>query len=116
MRQGEAFDGEKVSLSPESKELLERMLGAGTYGNVKTRIDNRLDKFASEGACPAAARLRCLARRVLPDDATLAEYHPLVARHKALVLFYVAGRLGKAASKLSRTVAELRKLARAGKR
>lgn len=108
----QASGGAGPTLSPESGELLGRMLSAGTYGNMATRVENLVGGFVSEGVSPVSAKLRYLARRVVPDDAALAEYHPLVARHKALVPFLALSRLAKALPKLPvvlREVGEVRR-------
>lgn len=98
-------------LSAESARFLATMLGAGTYGSTANRIKNRIHRSQSAGDSAGQARLRYLIDRITQRD-VLADYHPVVARHRWLMPLFLLGRLGKAAIHAPKVLAELRAVRR----
>ena len=97
--------------SAESARFLATMLGAGTYGSTANRIKNRIHRSQSAGDSAGQARLRYLIDRITQRD-VLADYHPVVARHRWLMPLFLLGRLGKAVIRAPKVLAELRAVRR----
>ncbi|MBQ3919911.1 MAG: nucleotidyltransferase family protein [Oscillospiraceae bacterium] len=68
------FSGNK--LSDEQRQLLDKYIFAGTYGNFNTRLSN------SKVEKGARSKIRYILRRLSLPEQTLKEFHPFFYRHR----------------------------------
>lgn len=72
-------------LAEKEQEMLLYMLGAGTYGNLQLRVQNRLRTLEESGLSKQKARRKYLRDRFFPPYTKLCEGYPIVIRYKILV-------------------------------
>lgn len=74
-------------------EIIEYLLGCGTYGTWENSLENKLDKL--QGNSDAETRKRYWQSRIWIDERTMKEYYPFFYRHRFLVLLLPLIRLIK---------------------
>lgn len=103
---------EGAALSLESRRLLLRMIGEGTYGNSESNLRNRLNAQLETDGDLRKAKLRYLRQRVMPSGKALKDYNETVAKHRMLKPLLLIGRLFKAMRRAPRVFRELMMIVR----
>ena len=80
------------SLTPEDESMLLYVVGSGTYGTHRNRIDNQIKKLGGG----MKGKLKYLARRVFLPIENVESSYPFFYRHKALLPVLCLWRIGKA--------------------
>ena len=70
-------------LPTDEKNMLDYIMGAGTYGNVDNLVANKL----GDDDDVKKSKFKYVFRRVFPDYKSFKKYHPLICRYKVLVPF-----------------------------
>ena len=95
-------------LTPEDEAMLQYVIGSGTYGTHRNRIDNQIKKLGGG----AKGKLKYLARRIFLPMESVESSYPFFYRYKALLPALCLWRIGKALTIRRRRVwSELRALA-----
>ena len=70
-------------LPTDEKNMLDYIMGAGTYGNFDNLVANKL----GDDDDVKKSKFKYVFRRVFPDYKSFKKYHPLICRYKVLVPF-----------------------------
>ena len=70
-------------LPTDEKNMLDYIMGAGTYGNLDNLVANKL----GDDDDVKKSKFKYVFRRVFPDYKSFKKYHPLICRYKVLVPF-----------------------------
>ena len=81
------------SLTKEEKQLLEYLLGSGTYGTIENMVNNQLKNYKKQGN--KNAKFLYLCKRLFPEMDFYREYYPFFYRHKWLIPGFVLYRWGR---------------------
>lgn len=118
-RLADAALGDAGTMGAEDEDLLLYMLGCGTYGTLQVRVERRLADLEASSGGPRSAKLRYLARRIVPDMDTVRDAFPVFYRHKVLLPLFPLYRLYRLCRRLalepSAVTGELQILRRHGK-
>lgn len=73
-------------MDEDDKQLLWYLLGCGTYGNVRVRVERKLERLREEGegASLSSVKRRYVAERLFLDEDTMRDAFPVFYKHRAL--------------------------------
>ena len=97
----EVFDPVKTLIDvlpagEEDLEMLDDLLGSGTYGTLVNRVHLDLDKLRQTDASLSSwTKAKFLLRRLLPDARHMGRYAPFCKRHKWAIPFFWVYRIAK---------------------
>ena len=108
------FDGQK--LSDKEEEMLEYIIGSGTYGTITNNVQHSIDKRKGNKVSYVLRRFSVPVRKKNPNYRAYAAYYPVFYKYKVLLPFLPFYRLARG-FKSGRTKAEIKAVRKAkGKR
>lgn len=105
------------ALTPEDAAMVAYMLGSGTYGNVRNRVENGIRKNKNAGKSSKFARMGYLLQRVFPPRESLQQGYAVLQKHPwALPAVYAYRLVVKPFTRTKYIAAEVRAIAKAFKK
>ena len=93
------FGDKAYSLMGEEQELLDYLIGAGTYGTINNYVEKSLKKLqGTEGPITVWTKVRYTLNRLFPNVAHMKQYSAFCRKHPWSIPFFWVYRLYKAAT------------------
>lgn len=87
-------DNEVYSLVGEEEKILKYLMGAGTYGTLKNRVNRELEGIQKNGGPVTAwTKIRYAWKRLFPDRTFMKAYAPFCRKHEWSIPFFRIYRL-----------------------
>jgi len=83
------FGADNYDLAGEEEKILGYLMGSGTYGTMKNRVNRKLDEIQkSEGPVTGWTKFRYTWKRLFPDKEFMKAYRPFLREHEWVIPFF----------------------------